>query len=138
MLMVLVALVALGLGGYVQYRRLRRLSVEYRDRAALYARRGSENSALERQQRRVVALYEGYLARDAKRRDETTDTWERRFFADECNTLWKPLISSASRRATSFRARADYYAEMVRKCSRAASRPWLPVASDPTEPPPPE
>jgi hypothetical protein len=124
MLMVLVAVVAVGIGGLAQCLRLRRLYLRYRDQTAhceVMARYWSMNAR----------WAEGVVKRS---KQELADASESDNESDHSRLEKKNHIDSFTSSARLYRARVAHYAEMARKYRRAASRPWLPVAPDPPEP----
>jgi hypothetical protein len=110
MLMALVTVSAVGMGGYAQYRRLRRLSEVYRSRAAEHARQEARASFW-------LGIVEEGLP-------NVTHNSE--------------ILAHQRLQFSYYQAKVAHHAALMRKYTRAASYPWLPVAPDPPEPPEPE
>jgi hypothetical protein len=128
--MVLVALAAVGMGGYDQSVRLRRLGREYRNKAADHA--GSERlySSEVAASEQSLSDLQLILADLARRRDESSDEGRRRARGAECDD-YRALIGVWRRYAADCRTAVAHHAELASKYRRAASRPWLPITRDP-------
>jgi hypothetical protein len=133
MLMALVAVAAVGMGGW----RLYRLSREYRKRAAVHALYEKAFAAQAQRLEIDVAAAESLLSQFTKSRDEAADDSSRQSWESKCET-WKETVASWDGRAKSSCRRSAHHASLALKYRHAAGRPWLPVAPDPTEPPPPD
>jgi hypothetical protein len=135
--MILVALAALGMGGYAQYRRLRRLGQEYRSRAANHDQRARYCASQLQNAETGLANAEEGLANTTAFRDSADTEGRRKYWAAYGDKYWKPTVAIWRRRVAGYRAGVDYHTGLSAKYRRAASRPWARVAADPPEPPEP-
>lgn len=113
--MVAVAVVALLIGGTLEYARLKRLSREYAGRA-LNARR-----AMARAKRSVGWSHEHWLA-ECRRFDQL----------EQASGNWYKLVRPLSPEQA--KKLVNYWEPVVAKYDRAARYPWLPAAPDPPRP----
>jgi hypothetical protein len=139
--MVAVAVVALSFGGYRQVIRLRR---ERHSRLA----RARWHAGAEADYRRLIAAITGRPAR--RRRADQVPTspaltaaeldraFRRQFALPAERSVVADMLKARAEYSPSrlplHRRRADYHAELARKYTWAASRPWLPVEPDPPVP----
>jgi hypothetical protein len=133
MLAVLAAVFAVGMGGYAQYRRLRRLSQEYGRRAASHdqtARAWSSFLIAERGRTNT----EKSLARAKTFPDVSDDEAAQKADLDRYESFWRPRVALWKPRVEREKAMIAHHYSMAVKYRRAPASPWLPVASDSPEP----
>jgi hypothetical protein len=112
MLMALVAMSAAGMSGYAQFRRLRRLSQEYRSRATYH--------------RQLKKRCSGYVKLIAELKSKGLGV---SLSGNSDDALAGHVLSRDG-----WSRRAAYEADLERKYLDAARRPWLSVPLDPPEP----
>jgi hypothetical protein len=117
-LMIFVGLVAVGMGGYAEYRRLQRLRQAYEFKAISHGE--------------SVYSWSEQIRRD--RGSEAWVLWLMRRDGLVARKEMEGLLENTQRAIQVDRVWIDYHSEMTRKYSRAARYPFLPVAPDPPEP----
>jgi hypothetical protein len=133
LLMIVVAIVAIALGGEM----MRRRWVAYRDMAASCARFEAHLLAVAEEEQSLAAFHKRQ-AKELKDRAKADkeDTGRRQTLERTAEReTWFATETSAA--AAYWRKRAAYYGRLENKHRRAAARPWQSVKSDPPERPEP-
>lgn len=151
-LMIAVAVIGIGVAGYLRTVQCLRLRGEYRDRVVFHARLEynanrqaavSECARLLAQQRAVTAAKAQVAARKAVEA-EGEDSRAHAYW-DGLAAMDRAVGNYASKQADSwlrkrkqYETRAAYHSALAQKYTRAERFPWWPVPPDPPEPPEPE
>jgi hypothetical protein len=133
MLMLLVAVVAAGMGGSAQYRRLRRLGQEFEARARLLEEEARTSQFLISQWNQWIEESAAEIAEAKKARDAATEEVMRQFWSEHLDAVIARR-ERLRRAIESEREKLEGSLEKARRSRRAARYPWLLGAPDQSEP----